>query len=218
MSRRHTLLALLVALLLGMPAQASAQGKPRPTIQHRFATKKHKLYGHLTGTTILRNDFYHTVGTGVDLGYYFTESFGAELRWLLMANWEVDSAAQIRKQTGLVPDARPQNMLLAADARYSMGYGKVFVFDSFLVHFDPQLIGGAGITLAEGRVLPTATIGVSLLTHYRYGVQAKLDMQVVVQAEHRTRGWVGSVGFMPTLGIGWSFDPFVTGRAGGGHD
>lgn len=199
-----------LAICLGGPALAGvqvagAQESTRATVQKRFATKKQRAYAHLSGAAPIRDDFYHSLGAGLDVGYYFNESFGAELRWLWMANWEVDAAADIREETGFIPDARRQNMLLTAGGRYSLGYGKVLVLDDFVVHFDPQLTGGAGIALAEGRVLPTATVGLSVLTHYARGIQAKLDLQMAFQLENRNRGWVASLSFLPMLGVGMSF-------------
>ncbi len=216
-SHHSRILAALAALAvcLGGPAlvgvqqagaqEAGAQESTRATVQKRFATKKHHAYAHLSGAAPIRDDFYHSLGAGLDVGYYFSESFGAELRWLWMANWEVDAAADIREETGFIPDARRQNMLLTAGGRYSLGYGKVLVLDDFVVHFDPQLTGGAGVALAEGRVLPTATVGLSVLTHYARGVQAKLDLQMAFQLENRNRGWVASLSFLPMLGVGMSF-------------
>jgi outer membrane beta-barrel protein len=211
---------LMVAPVSSATAQESAAPESvvtknnRATIQHRFATKTNTVYAHLTGATSLRNDFSHTLGLGLDVGYYFSESLGAELRWMWLSNWEVEAAAEIRRDTGLVPDARPQDMLLTVGPRYSIGYGKMLVFDAFLVHFDPQLIAGAGLTFAEERALPTATFGLSLLTHFAHGIQAKIDMQVALQFEHRNRGWVSSLGFMPVFGLGWSYQ----GLGGSGND
>lgn len=197
-------LVLLAAVLVCCHVEPVQAQSPRPTVQNRFATKTDTFYAHLTGAASLRNDFYHSLGGGLDAGYYFNETFGLELRWLWMANWEVDAAETIREDTGLIPDARPQNMLFEARSRYSFGYGKILVSDS-VVHFDPQLTFGAGVALAEGRVLPTTTLGVALLTHYAYGIQAKLDLQLAFQLENRDRGWVPSFGFVPVLGVGWNF-------------
>lgn len=196
---------LLLTLALFCPASAAAQQDERPTVQQRFAPKANRGHLHVKGAAPIRDDFYHSAGAGLDVGYYFGESLGIELRWLWLANWRAEAAEQVRRDTGFVPDARPQSMIFTAAGRYSIGYGKVLVFDDFVVHFDPQLIAGGGVALADGRVLPTGTLGMSVLTHYALGIQAKLDLQVAFQAERRTRGWVGSVSFLPTLGLGFSF-------------
>lgn len=207
MSQFRLAMALCALLLVTAGLRpAVAQEGERPTVQDRFAEKSQRFHAHLNTAAPIRDDFYHSLGAGLDVGYHFNESLGAELRWLWLQNWEAGAADQIREETGYVPDARPQEMLLSANGRYSVGYGKVLVADDFMVHFDPQLVGGLGGALAEGkRVIPTVTTGLSVLTHFQHGVQAKLDLQAAFQLEKRTRGWVGSVSFVPTLGIGFQF-------------
>lgn len=198
---------LALAVLVGFGSTAVADESDRPTVQERFASKAERAHLHLTTSAPVRDDFFRSLGLGADFGYHFDETFGAELRWLWLRNWEVAAAEQIREDTGYVPDARPQRMFLLANGRMSVGYGKVLVRDWFVVHFDPQLVAGGGVALAEGdRVVPTASAGISVLTHFNHSIQAKLDLQMAVQAEDRNRGWVFSTTFLPTLGVGLRFD------------
>ncbi len=196
--------SMLGALVLVANLARAEEG--RPTVQDRFASKKQTTYLQATTTTQIRNDFYDSVGVGADLGYYPSEAFGLEARWAYLFSGLNPAAVEVKHETGLTPDARPQYMLAALGGRYSFGYGKMLIGRENVVHFDPQLAFHGGVALAERRVLPTGTVAVSLLTHFQYGVQAKLDLGLAVQAERRHRGWVPSIGFMPTLGIGWGGD------------
>ncbi|MFB6372347.1 MAG: hypothetical protein ABEN55_04410 [Bradymonadaceae bacterium] len=198
------MLVLSLGVLLGFwPVDGRAQQSDRPTIQQRFATKSGRMFAHAMLTTQIRNDFYDSIGLGIDAGWYPSELLGLEARWAYLFSSLSPAAVDVKEETGLTPDARPQHMLMTAGARWSFGYGKMLVMEDSVVHFDPQLTAHGGIALAEKRVLPTATVGVSLLTHFVGGLQAKLDLAMAMQFEQRNRGWVPSFGFMPTLGFGW---------------
>lgn len=193
----------IAVAVVGAPAAGHAQSDDRPTIQNRFASKSGTMFAHATVTTQIRNDFYDSFGLGVDAGYYPSERLGLEARWAYLFSKLSPAANDVKESTGLTPDARPQHMLATVGARWSFGYGKVLVLEQSVVHFDPQLTAHGGIALAEKRVLPTATVGLALLTHFEGGLQATLDLGMAVQAEDRQRGWVMSFGFVPTIGVGW---------------
>jgi len=176
----------------------------RPTIQRRYAEKDDSLYLHATGATHIRNDFYNSFGAGADVGFYSSEALGFELRSLFLGTRLSRAAVDVKERTGLTPDARPQSMMFTAGPRWSFGYGKILAINRFVVHFDPQLTLQGGVARAERRLLPTAYTALTLLTHYRWGIQAKVDLGATIQMEKRDRGWVTSVGFMPVLGLGWN--------------
>ena len=93
-----------------------------------------------------------------------------------------------------------------AGARWAPGYGKVLMMRRFVVHFDPQLVLHAGVARAERRWLPSFQGAFSLLTHWRWGIKAKVDLGMTVQGERRERGWVWTTGFAPFLGVGWGYN------------
>jgi len=195
-------LAAAVLVLGSVPSQA--QDADRPTIQNRFGEKAGSLYAHAALMTQIRNDYYDSIGFGADAGYYPGESLGLEVRWLYLLSSLNPAAADVKNRTGLTPDARPQHMMMTVGARYSIGYGKMLVGRERIVHFDPQIVTHGGIALAEKRVLPTLETGLSLLTHFKWGLQAKVDLLAAFQLEDRDRGWVPSFGFVPVLGVGWN--------------
>jgi outer membrane beta-barrel protein len=195
----------VVALLVGAPSLATAQ-EERPTVQRRFARKQNSVYAHVTGTAHIRNDFYDSFGAGADLGWYPWESFGVEVRALFLETRLSAAAQNVKERTGLTPDARPQGMVFTAGGRWSFGYGKILALKKFVMHFDPQLTVTGGVARAERRILPTAITSLSLLTHFRWGIQVKLDLGTTIQMEKRTdRGWVPTLGFLPVLGVGWNW-------------
>ena len=53
---------------------------------------------------------------------------------------------------------------------------------------------------------PSADLSFSLLTHWRWGIKAKLDLGMTMQLEKRDRGWTFSTGFAPVLGVGWGYN------------
>ena len=201
--RRAPIIVALAVFLGGAP-DAFAQQDERPTVQRRFASKTATVYAHVTGTTHIRNDFYDSFGGGGDIGWYPSESLGFEARALFLATSLSPAARDVQERTGLTPDARPQSMMFTAGPRWSFGYGKILAFRRFVVHFDPQLVLEGGVTRAERRLLPTALAGASLLVHFRWGIQAKLDLNASIQGENRDRGWVPSIGFLPVIGVGWN--------------
>lgn len=185
------------------PADVRA-GPPQPTVQRRFAAKSRTAYLHVTGMAHLRNDFYSALGLGFDAGVFPSESLGIEFRVVTLRSRLTATARQVQRDTGLVPDARPQSLWLAGGARYSLGYGKVLLFNRLVVHFDPQFTVHAGIATAETRVLPSVWLGTSVLAHFRFGLQARFDFALAIQTEKRRRGWTTSLGAVPMLSVGWT--------------
>ena len=196
--------ALLWALMVPASATADDGGNERPTLQERYASKDGRLYGHLGATMIVRDDFYRSLGYGLDAGYYVNETIGFELRAHNLHTGLTHTGDQMRRDYELVPDMRAPTAAFGAGTRISWGYGKVLTLGDFVVHFDPQFITHAGITLAEERVVPTATIGAGFLTHWQFGIQVKLDLQMSLHIEQRDRGIVPATGFAPVLSVGWS--------------
>lgn len=194
---------LTLCLLLCFASVATAQ--ERPTVQNRFAKKSGAISGHVTGSTHIRNDFYDALGIGLDLDFYIGESFGIEVRGILIKSTLSAAALDLKERTGLTPDTYPQFGMILGGARYSIGYGKILMFKNLVVHFDPQFFLHGGVAFAERRIIPTVLYGFSLLNHFRWGLQLKVDIAGTVQFEERTdRGNVVSLGFMPTIGIGWN--------------
>ncbi len=198
-----TALLILAVGLLGS-LEAAADDTSRATVQPRFAEKEGRIAAHATFVTLFRDDFYRTVGYGADVSFFLSENLGVELRGHNFHSWLSPTAEGIRDETSLIPDLRAPDALFTGGVRWSWGYGKVLTLDRFVVHFDPQVSFHGGITLAERRVIPTVTPGIAFLTHWRHGIQIKLDLQWTAQLERRQRGWTPSFGFAPLIGVGWS--------------
>lgn len=178
----------------------------RPTIQRRFAPKRSLLFANASIMTHVRDDFYSSWGYGADLGYFFNERFGMELRYLRLNTSLDDAAIDLKERIGLTPDARPQSQWINLGVRYAPGYGKLLMWESLVLHFDPQLVIHGGVALAEARVLPSFNVALSLLGHFRWGIKLKVDLGASIQGEKRERGWIWTTGFAPVLGLGWGYN------------
>lgn len=203
--RRHLHAGLLCALMLfGVASSATAQ--ERPTIQKRFAPKDNLLYVNATLMNHVRDDFYSSWGYGADLGFFISESFGVELRTVFLRTSLDDAAIDLKERIGLTPDARPQRFWGQVGLRYAPGYGKMLMWESFVMHFDPQFVVHGGIAQADGRTLPSFSVAMSLLAHFRWGIKLKVDLGMSIQGEDRDRGYVWTTGFVPVLGLGWGYN------------
>ncbi len=198
--------AIAAAIIVSLWSASAFARDEQPTIQDRYAVKQNSIYGHVSGLSHLRNDFYSTFGFGIDVGYYPWESFGVEARLNVVRSTLNDAALDLKDRTGLTPDAQPQNLMALGGVRWSFGYGKILIMDKWVAHFDPQLTLHGGVALAETRTLPTFLAGPSLVVHFAWGIQAKIDLPISVQVESRDRGSVTSVGFLPAVGVGWSWN------------
>ena len=206
--RHHIYGAMVAAALLvvvGLPAPVAAEDDDqRDTLQERYASTDGRMFAHLTTSTIVRDDFYRSFGVGFDGGYFPSEDWGLELRLRQHFTSLSHTGQQMFEDHEMVPDMRAPDTTLEAGGRLSWGYGKVLTLGDFVVHFDPQLLAHGGLTLAEERIVPKISGGIGFLTHWRWGIQAKLDLQISVHFEQRDRGVVPATGFVPLLGVGWS--------------
>lgn len=180
--------------------------KDRPTIQRRFAPKTHLFYGNAFLMAHVRDDFYDSWGLGADLGFFMSESWGAEFRLAKINTTLSEAVIDLKDRIGLVPDARPQDLWLKLGVRWAPAYGKMLIWDDVVIHFDPQLALHGGVAFAEKRILPSFLTSFSLLMHFKWNIKAKLDLGMSIQGEERDRGWVWTLGFVPTLGVGWGFN------------
>lgn len=195
--------ALLVTCCILWASAAHAQNSP--TIQKRYADKDKLLYANASVMTHVRDDFYSSWGYGADVGFFLTQTLGLELRFIKLNTTLDDAAIDLKQRIGITPDARPQRLWAQAGVRYAPGYGKMLMWESFVVHFDPQLVVHGGIAQADGRILPSFNVALSMLAHFRWGIKLKVDLGASIQSEARERGTVWTTGFVPLVGLGWGW-------------
>jgi len=194
-------------LAMSIPAAASAQEpEERPTIQDRFAPKDNLVYLQPLGMMHLRDDFYRSWGVGGELGFFLSESFAIDVRVVSLQTSLADAAIDLKERIGLTPDARPQDLWALGGVRWAPGYGKILMFGSFVQHLDPQLVLRGGVARAEARWLPTINPAFSTMLHFRWGINATIELGASIQREGRERGEIWTVGFAPSLGIGWGYN------------
>lgn len=185
---------------------ARAEDAPRrsyASYERRFAVKAQSfsISGFLAAP--VRRSLYTGAGFGAELQYHPTENLGWGLRWMHQDPTLNDQAQYILATEGQVPDARPQFDLFLLTCEPTVGYAKLRTGKRVL-HFEPVLRLGLGAARGERRVMPSANLGLGFRFHFLHGLQATLGLDSLLQLEDRTRGWVSSMTFLPTLAFGWS--------------
>jgi len=196
------LTGLLAAVLAAQPAPAipGTEGEP-VRVERRLLLKR----GHVFTTGGLgylsRGDYYTNPGLVASGSWYPVESGGVELKLALFISSLGAAGTEVFERTGLVPDAHRPVAMLAAGWRQTLGYGKVLVGESGLVHFDFQLAGHMGFLVTDRGVSPSPMGGPGVLMRLGPRFHAQLDVPVVLSFEQRSRGLL-SLGVLPTLTLG----------------
>jgi outer membrane beta-barrel protein len=184
-------------------AEEVSAAEARPTIQDRFAPKAGLVYGQVLGMLHVRDDYYDTWGVGGEVGYFFVESLGVDVRVVSIQSSLAAEAIDLKERIGLTPDARPQDLWVLAGVRWAPGYGKLLMFGRWVQHLDPQLVAHGGVARADTGWFPMAHVAFSTMLHFKWGIKANIDLGASFQWEDRARGRVFSAGFAPSLGVGW---------------
>lgn len=174
----------------------------RARVQNRFQPRLKRLSVKGSSGLHIRDDYYESYTFGLGLEYFVTDHWGVGLHYTKLLTLLSDEATLLRDQYGLVPDAEAQDQMFTISALYGFGYGKMLLADQ-IVHFDPIVSAHLGVTTALQRVLPTLKFGFSPTVLFLHGLSATLDLGFTIQLEERTRGWVMTTGFMPSLSVAW---------------
>lgn len=174
----------------------------RPRVQQRFQPREDRFSVQLSALGHIRDDYYTSWGAGFGGEYFFHQDWGVALHLSLLNTSLSDEAVLLRDRYGLVPDARPQKMMITAGALYGLGYGKLLLFGN-VVHLDPLAGFHLGVTTAGTRVLPTMKVSFAPTFLLRYQLAVRLDLGVTAQLEWRERGVVFTTGFLPQIIFSW---------------
>lgn len=131
-------------------------------IQKKFLPKTKRFQLYTAGGLITNSPWFINLGAKINLGYYFSESFGIESSMMLLSNSENEAAKEIRSNNNLQPDKfiiTKYNILL--DLIWSPIYGKVSNLEGRIIPFDMYFAFGAGVsnTTAQEKTVPTFHIG-----------------------------------------------------------
>lgn len=198
-------LSIAISTLAATGARAEPPDElgPAQRIQRRFVDKQGHLALYAGVSYLERSDFYRSPGLDAAASYYFLESLAAELRASYYWSSPTDELLAVREHTGYIPDSRPSRASVLGGVRLSLGYAKLRVGSSHILHFEPQafLYGGIHIAGDEAAVEPLSLVGLGFLVHLTTRLQIRLDLGLAVGGEQRTT-YVMVVGFHPTLSIG----------------
>ncbi len=131
-------------------------------IQKKFLpkTERFQLFAGVGTTT--NSPWFLNLGVKVNLGYYFTESFGIEASGIFLSNTERQVAKEIRDNNQLQPEKfiNTKNYY-GLDLVWAPIYGKLTLLNSRIIPFDMYFSAGGGTSStnsAEGNV-PTLHVG-----------------------------------------------------------
>ena len=203
--------SLLFALLLPTLAAAAEPQDlaPEVRIQRRFLEKKRRFALYAGFAYHGRNDFYYAPGIEVALSFYVLESLAIDLRGALFLSKPTRELYQVLENTGYLPDTQPPQAAVMVGARYSLGYAKIRVSKTRVLHFEPQvfLYGGAHSTsgwFSATQAGPLFEVGLGFLIYPTKHFQMRLDGGLTIGGEQRTN-YVAVVGGYPSLLLGAMF-------------
>ncbi|MET0400996.1 MAG: hypothetical protein ABW123_01280 [Cystobacter sp.] len=193
---------LLLALLAADPA-SPVPGVEAPPVRVERRLLLKEQHGFLTAgpTYLARGDYYNNPGLLLSGTWYLTEMSGVELKAGAFLSSLNASATEVFERTGLVPEANRPIALLSVGWRQGLGYGKVLVGGSRVIHFDVQAAAHLGVTLTSRGVSPSPMIGPGLLMRLSPRIHAQLDVPLVVTLEPRPRSLI-TLGALPSLTVG----------------
>lgn len=174
----------------------------RPRVQRRFQPRQSRLSAKIGLLGHIRDDYYSSWGAGVGAEYFITDNWGIAFDLVSLQTSLSDEALQLRDRYGLVPDARPQDMMITLGGLFGLGYGKLLLMGQ-IIHLDPLIGLHLGITTAEARTLPTMRFSFAPTVLLRHQLALRLDLGITAQLEWRQRGVVFTTGFLPQLVLCW---------------
>lgn len=132
-------------------------------IQKKYLPKTERFQLFAGGGTTTNSPWFLNLGVKVNLGYFFTESFGLEISTIFLSNTERDVAKEIRQNNQLQPEKfiNTKNFV-GLDLVWAPIYGKLTMLNNRIIPFDMYFSAGGGTSATnsiEGSV-PTLHAGV----------------------------------------------------------
>lgn len=123
-------------------------------------TERFQLFGAFGTTT--NSPWFLNLGLKLNMGYYFTESFGVELSGVFLSNSERDVAKEIRSNNNLQPEKFVNTKsYVGLDFVWAPIYGKITMLNERIIPFDMYFSAGFGnsSTNSQEGSVPTLHIG-----------------------------------------------------------
>lgn len=119
-------------------------------IQKRFMPKtgRFQFFG---GATVVTNDpFFMTTGLVGKVGYFFNETWGAEMNYFALNNTEKQSTQELKSIQGVKTQSLVYpSTFYAFDLTYVPIYGKISLFNQKIIPFDLYFSAGYGATKVQ---------------------------------------------------------------------
>ncbi|MEQ1723471.1 MAG: outer membrane beta-barrel domain-containing protein, partial [Pseudobdellovibrio sp.] len=131
-------------------------------IQKKYQPKTERFQLYMAGGLTTNSPWFLNLGAKVNLGYYFSESFGVELSGVFLSNSESQAAKEIRTNNNLQPDKFVVTKYnIGVDLLWSPIYGKVANLDNEIIPFDMYFAfgGGTSATNSQENSVPTFHVG-----------------------------------------------------------
>lgn len=170
-------------------------------VQRRFVTKASRVFLDAGPEYFARGDFFVSAGAAIGALAWLDEGFAIDLAGSRYFPFLTQAAEDVKKATGLVPDARAPYWLVRAGIRGAPGYGKLLVGDG-VVHVEPQVFVRGALLLNDGSFAPGLDGGAALVVHWTRDLHTRLEFAVFAHAEKRT-GWTFALAAVPFVSLGW---------------
>jgi hypothetical protein len=175
-------------------------------IERRVFEKKSHVLVRTGFSYLSRGDFYTSPGIGLDATYYPAEIIGLDLfSGTVFFSQLTDSAQELRRTTGLLPDSQKPIVRLSGGARIAFAYGKLFVeaLDT-VVHIDANVALHLGALVTDKGPNFGGDVGLSLQAVGYGRFILWLEGSWFVSYEKRTSSSIAS-GPLTTIGVGVLF-------------
>lgn len=121
-------------------------------IQKKYLPKTERFQLYAAGGMTTNSPWFLNLGLKLNLGYYFTESFGVELSGIFLSNSEREVSKEIRENNNLQPEkfVNTKNYV-GGDLLWSPIYGKVTFLNDRIIPFDMYFSAGVGSSTTNSK-------------------------------------------------------------------
>lgn len=208
-------LVLVGAVLLGVSSPAAAatdtataapslsDGTPLARVEARRFPHDGRVFVRTGFAWWSRDDLRTNPGLTAEGTWYVTETIGLDLlSTTVYFSQLAESAAVLRRQTGLLPDSQKPLVRAMTGLRWGFAYGKILLEDAGVVlHLDASLRAHAGVVITDGAVNPGGDLGLAVQVRVHDRVLVWLDGSWLATYEERKASALAS-GLQLGTGVG----------------
>jgi outer membrane beta-barrel protein len=186
-------------------------------VQNRTYSKAGKLQLGLMGGRATDDPFLSTTAYGLNVGYNFSEFWGASLVGLKYAVSPSNALKTLRRGRKEANTVAPE-FYLGGEATGSFLYGKLSLLGASIIYYDMHVTGGGGLTRTENdSAAPTVSAGIgqrfyitkafSLRMDYRFQTfVATVKEKEITERIGEVKGKIRHYNHVLALELGWMFD------------